>query len=246
MAESNSTNVQKVQQYKDTVKKQAEDLINNGFPRKIVELNDLLATPLFSTKNLEEVHEDLRVPVPPPMIKIGNNHGESDNKKRKLETDVIGTPVMALPSGTVPCNSHIRQMIKIVKPYIWHLVEDANLLKMWISFLIPKIEDGNNFGVSIQEDMLAEIRTVESEAAAFFDQISRYFITRGKIVTKVTKYPHVEDFRVTVEELDEKEYVSLKLVMCEIRNHYSTLHDIIMKNLEKIKKPRTSNVDNLY
>jgi proteasome activator subunit 3 (PA28 gamma) len=56
---------------------------------------------------------------------------------------------------------------------------------MWISFLIPKIEDGNNFGVSIQEDTLAEIRTVESEAAAFFDQISRYFITRGKIVTKV-------------------------------------------------------------
>ena len=52
--------------------RQAEDLINNGFPRKIVELNDLLATPLFSTKNLEEVHEDLRVPVPPPMIKIGN------------------------------------------------------------------------------------------------------------------------------------------------------------------------------
>ena len=35
--------------------------------------------------------------------------------------------------------------------------------------------------------MLAEIRTVESEAAAFFDQISRYFITRGKVVTKVTK-----------------------------------------------------------
>lgn len=124
---------------------------------------------------------------------------------------------MVLPTGSVPCNSHIRQMIKIVKPYIWNLVEDANLvcfiilenipfsltyhllkhllkLKMWISFLIPKIEDGNNFGVSIQEDMLAEIRTVESEAAAFFDQISRYFMTRGKIVTKVvsileTPYP---------------------------------------------------------
>jgi len=47
-------------------------------------------------------------------------------------------------------------------------------LKMWISFLIPKIEDGNNFGVSIQEDTLSEIQSVESEAAAFFDQISRY------------------------------------------------------------------------
>lgn len=52
-------------------------------------------------------------------------------------------------------------------------------MKMWISFLIPKIEDGNNFGVSIQEDTLAEIQSVESESAAFFEQISRYFISRG-------------------------------------------------------------------
>lgn len=48
--------------------------------------------------------------------------------------------------------------------------------------MIPKIEDGNNFGVSIQEDTLAEVQSVESEAAAFFDQISRYFISRGTYV----------------------------------------------------------------
>lgn len=48
--------------------RQAEELINNGFPRKIVELNDLLATPLFSTQNLEEVHEDLKVPIPQPIL----------------------------------------------------------------------------------------------------------------------------------------------------------------------------------
>lgn len=71
-------------------------------------------------------------------------------------------------------------------------------LKMWISFMIPKIEDGNNFGVSIQEDTLAEIQSVESEAAAFFDQISRYFISRAKIVSKVAKYPHIDDYRRAV------------------------------------------------
>merc|ERR1712191_33260 len=220
----------KVQQYKDITKKQqAEELINHGFPRTIVELNELLATPLFTTKDLTSVHQDLNVPIPKPLSTFHINDTQSETKKRKLDLEDQPGVGITLPSGSVPCNSHIREMMKIVKPYIWHLVED-----------------GNNFGVSIQEDMLAEIRSVESEAAAFFDQISRYFITRGKIVTKVTKYPFVEDFRVTVEELDEKEYVSLKLVICEIRNHYSTLHDIIMKNLEKIKKPRTSNVDNLY
>lgn len=64
--------------------------------------------------------------------------------------------------------------------------------------MIPKIEDGNNFGVSIQEDTLAEVQSVESEAAAFFDQISRYFISRAKIVSKVAKYPHIEDYRRAV------------------------------------------------
>lgn len=64
--------------------------------------------------------------------------------------------------------------------------------------MIPKIEDGNNFGVSIQEDTLAEIQSVESEAAAFFDQISRYFISRAKIVSKVAKYPHIDDYRRAV------------------------------------------------
>lgn len=28
---------------------------------------------------------------------------------------------------------------------------------MWILFLIPRIEDGNNFGVSIQEEVLSEV-----------------------------------------------------------------------------------------
>lgn len=64
-------------------------------------------------------------------------------------------------------------------------------LKIWIIMLIPRIEDGNNFGVSIQEDTLSEIRTVESEAAAYFDQVSRYYLSRGKIVAKIAKYPHV-------------------------------------------------------
>ncbi len=38
---------------------------------------------------------------------------------------------------------------------------------------------------------MAEARQVESEAATFLDQISRYFMTRGKIIGRIAKYPHV-------------------------------------------------------
>lgn len=47
-------------------------------------------------------------------------------------------------------------------------------VKMWVQLLIPRIEDGNNFGVSIQEETVAELRTVEGEAASYLDQISRF------------------------------------------------------------------------
>ncbi|XP_021188191.1 proteasome activator complex subunit 3 isoform X1 [Helicoverpa armigera] len=238
----------KVQDYKDSLKQKAEHLIIKGFPEKIVKLNELLETSNFQNRDLADVHQDLNIPVPPPASAAN----EPNAKRQRMDSSEVssntseGTRVYALPNGTVPCNKPLSDLIHLVKPHIRELVEDSNLLKMWISFMIPKIEDGNNFGVSIQEDTLAEIQSVESEAAAFFDQISRYFISRAKIVSKVAKYPHIDDYRRAVRELDEKEYLSLWLVMCEIRNRYCSLHDIVIKNLEKIKKPRSSNAESLY
>lgn len=242
--------IKKVQDYKDSLVKKAEQLIFEGFPEKIVELNEMLATDMFCERNFSEVHQDLNIPVPDPIVVNHDSTTAADEppsaKRPRNDYCVPGTKVMVLPTGTVPCNAPLCEMIKIVKPIIRKLVEDSNLLKMWISFLIPKIEDGNNFGVSIQEDTLGEIQAVESEAAAFFDQISRYFLSRAKVVSKVAKYPHIEDYRRAVVELDEKEYLSLWLVVCEVRNRYSSLHDIVIKNLEKLKKPRSSNAESLY
>ena len=52
---------------------------------------------------------------------------------------------------------------------------------------------------------MGEIRQVESDGCSYLDAISSYHLNRGKVVTKIAKYPHVEDFRQTVLELDEKQ-----------------------------------------
>lgn len=76
---------------------------------------------------------------------------------------------MAFVNGSVPCNKHIVELVDIVKPVVREAVENVNKVnrmsvsalglfsefhlgqvKVWILFLIPRIEDGNNFGVSIQ------------------------------------------------------------------------------------------------
>lgn len=179
-------------------------LITRGFPEKIVELNEILETKMFAERNFHDVYQKVNIPVP-DAIALNHVDEQEDGPpaiKRARPSEaaqISGTKVLALPSGTVHCNTPICELIKVVKPVIRKLVEDSNLLKMWISFMIPKIEDGNNFGVSIQEDTLAEIQSVETEAAAFFDQISRYFISRAKVVSKVAKYPHIEDYRRAVQ-----------------------------------------------
>ncbi|EDV26701.1 uncharacterized protein TRIADDRAFT_22387, partial [Trichoplax adhaerens] len=146
----------------------------------------------------------------------------------------------------IPCNRLLEELIDDIKPQIRTLIEKCNCVKIWIQLLIPRIEDGNNFGVSIQEDILGEVARIESEAAGFLDQISRYFISRGKMISKIAKYPFIKDYSRCICELDEKEYLNLRLTLCELRNHYCCLHDTITKNIEKIKKPRSVNTDTMY
>ena len=75
---------------------------------------------------------------------------ESSSESKEDFSLVSGSKVVLLPNGVSPCNSVVAQMIGQIKPKIVELVESANLLKMWVTFLIPRIEDGNNFGVSVQ------------------------------------------------------------------------------------------------
>ena len=158
----------------------------------------------------------------------------------------LGAKVTMTQTHLVPVNHHITEMMEELKPKLRELVQYSGKIKMWIKYSIPKVEDGNNFGVQIQEDILSETKNVESDVSAYLDQIAGYFASRGRYVSKIGKYPHVEDYRRTVREIDERQFVNLRLVILDLRNHYGTLHDIITKNMEKIKKPRSSNADNLY
>jgi len=60
-----------------------------------------------------------------------------------------------------------------------------NTVKIWIQLNIPRIEDGNNFGVGIQEEMVNELARAENDAIAVLDSMTKYFISRGRLLHKV-------------------------------------------------------------
>uniref|UniRef100_A0A8C9VUL5 Proteasome activator complex subunit 3 n=1 Tax=Scleropages formosus TaxID=113540 RepID=A0A8C9VUL5_SCLFO len=237
-----------VDAFRERITGEAEDLVANFFPKKLLELDHFLKDPILNIQELKDIHCEINLKVPDPIL-LTNSHDGLDAVSTLLPIlffCLAGTKVFVIPGGMMKSNNKLVDLIEKVKPEIRTLIEKCNTVKMWVQLLIPRIEDGNNFGVSIQEETVAELRTVEGEAASYLDQISRYYITRAKLVSKIAKYPHVEDYRRTVTEIDEKEYISLKIIVSELRNQYVTLHDMILKNIEKIKRPRSSNTDALY
>lgn len=239
----------KVSEFIENFKKETEALVTDVFPQKVLDIEEVYRKMI--AEKVSMVHEGTHIPIPEPPQTDGE---EPSSKKRKVDGNGIdglpvpaqGTLVLVFPGGKAAYNQYIHNWAERIKPIIMDLMEHANMVKMWISFLIPKIEDGNNFGVSIQEDTMAEARQVETESATYLDQLSRYYVTRAKIISKVAKYPHIEDYRQSIRELDEKQVICLRLTLCEMRNHYASLHDIIIKNMDKIKKPRSGNAENLY
>uniref|UniRef100_A0A914GZB0 Proteasome activator complex subunit 3 n=2 Tax=Globodera TaxID=31242 RepID=A0A914GZB0_GLORO len=238
----------KIEDYKNELLKEAEAIVEQKFPSKVIEFNELLKNPKYQYDRLVEITAltDVNAILPAPTGEKINDGVPSKRQKMDGGHDgVNGVPIYGFAKGSVKCNEKLAELIDELRPLLREAIEDVNKVKVWIQFLIPKIEDGNNFGVSIQEECLNETRNVEADVAGFLDQMSKYFASRARIVTKIAKYPHVEDYRRAMLDTDEKQFINIRLVIIEMRNHFATLYDLLMKNIDKIKKPRTSHAEHM-
>lgn len=184
--------------------------ISEALVENIFALTELLATPMFNELDVNEVHQDLNISI---------------IKEKTIEG--------AVPVGIVPCNKALCEMIELVKPKIVNLIKDSNLLKTWICSKLKISEKGTNVYVSLKKTRV-EVQAIEAEAVAYLDQISQYFLSRAKIISKLVEHPNIDDYRRAVVELDEKEYLSLQLVMSEMRNRYYLLLDLFTNKLKKL------------
>ncbi|XP_055784855.1 proteasome activator complex subunit 2-like isoform X2 [Salvelinus fontinalis] len=205
-----SVNAVKVENFRQSLYKQAEDLFSNYIPLKITQLDNLL-------KEME------------------TDKNDDDEKKKK-----------APKCGFIKGNEKIVKLLDRVKPEILALRETIITVSCWIQHLIPKIEDGNDFGVAIQEKILERITAVKTKVDGFHTNINKYFSERGDAVAKASKLTHVMDYRSLVHEKDEAVYSDIRVILLDIRGFYAELYDIISKNLEKVTNPKGEEKPSMY
>ena len=111
--------------------------------------------------------------------------------------------------------------------------------------MIPKVEDGNDFGVAIQEKVLERVNEVKTKVEAFQTTISKYFSECRDAVAKASKETPVMDYRALVCERDETAYGKLRAMVLDLRAFYAELYHII-SNLEKTANPKGEEKPSIY
>eukprot|EP00026_Physarum_polycephalum_P015675 Phypoly_transcript_16411.p1 GENE.Phypoly_transcript_16411~~Phypoly_transcript_16411.p1 ORF type:complete len:272 (+),score=62.49 Phypoly_transcript_16411:83-817(+) len=226
---------EKVEALRSGITEKAYHLVHIVMPQRVLALSELYNTMPEMNEELAQVHSF--------DIHATSSSEQGDAKKRKT----AGGEAVEGETKVVPCNKAIVDLIVVVKKNILQLIEAINCVKIWIQLNIPKIEDGNNFGVSIQEETVGELGRAEDSGYALLENLSKYFVARAKLVSKVMKYPTIQDYKKSVQELDEKEYLNLKLSCLDLRNNYAILFDMITKNMDKIRAPRpTSHLNSMF
>ncbi|CAK6951917.1 proteasome activator complex subunit 1 [Scomber scombrus] len=229
-----------VDDFNQKLTKEAEQLVLKFFPQKIEELQMLLKTS-FNCDDLASLKAPLDIPIPDPAKEEAKRKRKEEKEAKEGKKDKDSDKEdedSGPPCGPICCNERVESLLQQVKPQIQTLKEKLNTVSMWVQLQIPRIEDGNNFGVAVQEKVFELLTNTRTKIEGFQTQISKYYNERGDAVAKASKQSHVGDYRQLVHELDQYQYNELRLVVLDIRNTYAVLFDIINKNYDKIKRPR--------
>lgn len=203
----------------------AYEILFHVFPRKVIELDELSRSPIFSKSPADIVVE----------IDVGAAATVADGIAAGDKEDVKRYRAM------IPSNPHLDEVIAALKRLILGLSRDMSALSLWINLNVPRMESAN-FAADIQGEIMGQIGSVESSALAVLDSFTTYHLTRGGIVAKLLKYPGVENYHKAIAELDMKEYTKAQTGCTDLRAAYIQSYSLLLKNLERIEQPLQDNV----
>merc|ERR1712212_127555 len=147
------------------------------------------------------------------------------------EEETIETP-------EIETNEPVLDLFAELKPLILKLSDTCVNLRNWIVLLIPKAEDGNNFGVEVQEQCLVKLIEVEKQMGQILEEHAAYHLERSTIISKLMSNGEILDYSQYIYDADERQCRKLQDIAHSLRSCYNTVYHTITNNYEKITAPR--------
>lgn len=232
-----SDSQKKIDTFRQQLNSEIENLFCSVIPQKILHLDGLIKDAAFTDMSTLQAPLDIPIPDPPSEEEdMETDKADAEEKKKK-------TPPKC---GFIVSNEHVAKLLKPVKQEIYAFRETMVNVTCWIHHLIPKIEDGNDFGVAIQEKILERITGVQKKMDELLPNINKYMSERGDAVAKASKDTHVMNYRCLVHEKDRDMFRECRMIVMDLLSLYTELYDVINKNLDKVTNPKGEEKSSMY
>ncbi|KAJ6236557.1 hypothetical protein M0813_27946 [Anaeramoeba flamelloides] len=171
---------------------------------------------------------------------------EQKNYEKEMKKVTMNLLQLENEHNLIGCNNDVLSLMSDLKKEVLVLVDYTSKVKRWMRLTVPKISDGGNFGVEVIEEVMNVLERSEDVGFEVIDSMTKYFVARGKLISKIIKHSSIEDYSRSVFELDESQKISLRTMFSDIRDNYGVMYDVIQKNIEKILKPRNENTISMF
>ena len=121
--------------------------------------------------------------ITPKVPKYDEPTGTSDEIKRKLSKIEI------------PPNKALCDLFSILQKEILEMSEMINSLSIWVKLNVPRIADGNNFGVEVQQEISQVLESTEVSGYEILDSFTSYHTARANMLVNILQYPGIGDFQ---------------------------------------------------
>lgn len=239
--------------WQQSIRDNAINIIQKTLPEKILALNAKIAeigsdkTHLFSKNHYLDPTAIGTDTVVYPASSTSKDDGANSKKRKASDGGAVNGEASShedsahVFTGVVHTPAYLTKAFTELRAEWDELIELTDALKMYINLQMPQIEDGDTFGVSIQEEALNEIVRTQDSAYNLLATPFTYHSARGDLAAKLVRFPGVKDYEEALREHDQKTLYRLKMHWTDVRNMYAVVWDILQKNIGKISKPKSGN-----
>eukprot|EP00543_Licmophora_paradoxa_P006632 CAMPEP_0202442188 /NCGR_PEP_ID=MMETSP1360-20130828/1645_1 /ASSEMBLY_ACC=CAM_ASM_000848 /TAXON_ID=515479 /ORGANISM="Licmophora paradoxa, Strain CCMP2313" /LENGTH=220 /DNA_ID=CAMNT_0049057471 /DNA_START=39 /DNA_END=701 /DNA_ORIENTATION=+ len=186
----------------------------------------------------------------------------------KLETALTEKFSTGCPEGAPDQeNGPLLECLKLSREAVTQAISDLGVLEQYITLLVPQMEDGNNFGVTIQLAVLKQLKETAESLEKDLGTVPTYCKERADVMDKFlgsssesvkeetndegtkktttkeqsTKSNGAESHRKeAVLAIDIQYYTVAKNTMQKVMTAYLSIIDFVVKNKDKIEMPKGS------